>query len=72
MYSRGQNNPLLFTKHPEIGHYANFFHMLNGTKTRKPLRHKGYRRPPYKYIIPEFVYECPLKYREFLKIFLGA
>lgn len=39
--------------------------MLNGTKTRKPLGHKGYRRPPYKYIIPEFMYDCPLKYREF-------
>ena len=45
--------------------------MLNGSKTRKPLGLKGYRRPPYKYIIPKIMYDCPLKYREFLKIFLG-
>lgn len=55
----------------KIGHYTNFFHMLNGDKARKPLRRKGYRRPPYKYIIPKIVYDCPLKYREFLKKVLG-
>ena len=72
MSGRGQNDPLLFAKHPKIGHYANFFHMLNGSQSRKPLRCKGYRRSLYKYIIPDFVYDCPLKYREFLKIFLGT
>ena len=71
MSGRGQNDPLLFTKHLKIGYYANFFHMLNGSRARKPLWRKGYRRSPYKYIIPDFVHECPLKYREFLKIFLG-